>query len=209
MSSNPDNFIDEVTEEVRRDQLYGYLKRYGWIGVVLVAVIVGGTAWVEISKSRSASRAAAFGDALIGALRVEDPAARRAALAAVPTGNADQAAIRTLYLAETAEDASQLAAIYADASLPLVYRHLAEFRRLLLVEQPAEAKAAGFAALAAPGGPYRLLAEEQLALLDLERGDKGAALGRLKLLTEDTEASAALRQRAQQVIVALGGMPAN
>lgn len=209
MSSNPDNFIDEVTEEVRRDQLYGYLKRYGWIGIVLVAGIVGGTAWVEISKSRSAARAAAFGDAMIAALTLEDPAARRAALEAIETGSADQNAVRVMYLAQSSEDAGKLAAIYADTSLPLIYRHLAEFRRLLLAGEALEARAAGFTALAAPGAPYRLLAEEQLALIDLERGDKNAALGRFKLLTEDTEASAALRQRAQQVIVALGGMPAN
>jgi len=31
--SQSDSFIDEVTEELRRDQLFRALKRWGWIGV--------------------------------------------------------------------------------------------------------------------------------------------------------------------------------
>ena len=32
--SNPDSFIDEVTEEVRRDRLFAVFRKYGWIGVL-------------------------------------------------------------------------------------------------------------------------------------------------------------------------------
>ena len=45
--SNPDSFIDEVTEEVRRDKLFAFFRRYGWIGVVLALLIVGGAAYSE------------------------------------------------------------------------------------------------------------------------------------------------------------------
>jgi hypothetical protein len=31
--SDTDSFIDEVTEEVRRDRMFFMLKRYGWIAV--------------------------------------------------------------------------------------------------------------------------------------------------------------------------------
>ena len=34
--SDTDSFIDEVTEEVRKDRLYGYLRRYGWIAVLVI-----------------------------------------------------------------------------------------------------------------------------------------------------------------------------
>ena len=34
--SNPESFIDEVNEEVRRDRLYQNIRRYGWIAVVVV-----------------------------------------------------------------------------------------------------------------------------------------------------------------------------
>ena len=40
--SDSDSFIDEVTEEVRRDRLFGYFRRYGWIAAVVIVVVVGG-----------------------------------------------------------------------------------------------------------------------------------------------------------------------
>ena len=55
--SDTDSFIDEVTEEVRRDQLFLMLKKYGWIGGVAVVLIVGGAAIREYGKSED--RAAA------------------------------------------------------------------------------------------------------------------------------------------------------
>ena len=64
--SNPDSFIDEVTEEVRRDRLFRLFRKYGWIGVVIILGLVGGTAWTEWSKTREAARAQAFGDAMLG-----------------------------------------------------------------------------------------------------------------------------------------------
>ena len=41
--SESDSFIDEVTEEVRRDKLFAVFRKYAWIGVLAVAAIVGGT----------------------------------------------------------------------------------------------------------------------------------------------------------------------
>ncbi|HBT00594.1 MAG TPA: hypothetical protein DEB47_12200, partial [Citreicella sp.] len=62
-------------------------------------------------------------------------------------------------------------------------------------------------AMAVPGKPLRLLAEEQLALLDIEAGETEAAISRLQAIQNDAETTAGLRQRASQLIVALGGTP--
>ena len=62
--------------------------------------------------------------------------------------------------------------------------------------------------IAAPGRPYRTLALEQLALLSVETGETAAAITALEALRQDQEATAGLRRRAEQVIVALGGKPA-
>jgi len=52
-----------------------------------------------------------------------------------------------------------------------------------------------------------VLAEEQLALVEVEMGQTEAALDRLQSLLQDQETTAGLRRRASDVIVALGETP--
>ena len=56
--SDTDSFIDEVNEEVRRDRFYFMLKRYGWIAVLAVILLVGGAAWNEYQKAQARAEAA-------------------------------------------------------------------------------------------------------------------------------------------------------
>ena len=43
--SDTDSFIEEVSEEVRRDKLYATFKKYGWIAALFILVVVGGATW--------------------------------------------------------------------------------------------------------------------------------------------------------------------
>ena len=209
--SNNDSFIDEVTDEVRRDRLFAAFRKYGWIGVVLVLVIVGGAAWSEWQKSVAATRAEGFGDAALAAL--EKPGAERdAALAALPA-DADQQAIRDLLVAANpeADKPGALAAldkVAADAKSPQVYRDLAVLRRVALAgtDQPLADRRTALQGVAVPGRPFRVLAEEQLAYLLIEDGKKPEALTALLALVQDQEAPAAMRRRLGLVITALGGV---
>jgi hypothetical protein len=209
--SNPDSFIDEVTEEVRRDRLFRLFRKYGWIGVVIILGLVGGTAWTEWSKQRDAARAQAFGDGVIDALDQGAPQDRREALAAVPS-DAEQAALLNLILASDPDEdkAATLAAldkVAGDAALPPAYRDLATLRRVLVAgtEMPLADRRAALQDIAGAGRPYRVLAEEQLAYLLVEEGKPDEAITALIALVQDQEASGALRGRAGQVVTALGG----
>lgn len=209
--SNPDSFIDEVTEEVRRDRLFRLFRKYGWIGVVLILGLVGGTAWTEWSKSRDAARAQAFGDSVIDALDQGAPVERREALEAVPS-DAEQTALLNLILAtDPAEDkAATLAAlekVATDATLAPAYRDLATLRRVLVAgaDLPLADRRTALQEIAGAGRPYRALAEEQLAYLLIEEGKPDEAITTLTALVQDQEASGALRARVGQVITALGG----
>jgi hypothetical protein len=59
--------------------------------------------------------------------------------------------------------------------------------------------------LALSGGMTRLLAEEQLALIEVEAGETEAAIARMQLIMQDAMVTQGLQRRAAQVIVALGG----
>jgi hypothetical protein len=211
--SNPESFIDEVTEEVRRDRIYALVRKYGWIGVTAVVLLVGGAALNEWLKARDRAAAEATGDAILAAVEIDDSAARQTALGAIAAEGDRSALIGLIEAAEAgnpAKAAETLAAIAGDASLPALYRDLATLKRAMLPGGVvgAEDRAASLAPLTVPGGAFRVLAEEQIALAEIELGQSEAALARLQALLSDTEASGPLRQRATQLIVALGGDPA-
>lgn len=214
--SDTDSFIDEINDEVRKDRLYGYLKRYGWIAALVVVGIVGAAGYSEFQRAQEAAKAQALGDAMIAALAEDDQGARAAALANVTAETPQGAAVLAFMTAGAQTEAGEaevaaqtLDAVSANGDVPLIYRQVASFKALMLRHDTADAASlrAGFEALAVPGVSLRLLAEEQLALLDIEAGDTDAAIARFQSILDDAEATSGLQRRALQAMVALGGTP--
>jgi hypothetical protein len=208
--SNPDSFIDEVTEEMRRDKLFGYLRRYGWIAVLVVLGIVGGTAWNEYRSAQDRAAAQAAGDALLAALAENDETARATAMAAV-TAAGNAAVITALLAASTQQEAGQaeaaaasLGALAADPATPAIYRDLAAIKAAMLPVGEMPARLAALEVLAQPGQPFRLLALEQMAYLTLETGDQPGAVAILRQIAEDAAVTRGLLDRVQTLLIALG-----
>lgn len=209
--STPDSFVDEVTDAVRSDRLYAGFRKYGWIGVVVVVLIVGGAGFNEWQKAKAAQRAQSFGDAVLGALEKTDPVEKLKALAAVPADK-DQTAILDLLKAAdpTASKPAALAgleALAADQTQPQIYRDLAVLKRVAIAgaDMPLAGRRAALQSLDVAGRPFRVLAEEQLAYLLIEDGKTDEALKALLALVQDQEAPAGMRNRLGLVITSLGG----
>lgn len=214
--SDTDSFIEEVNEEVRRDQLYQALRRYGWIAVLVIVLIVGGAAWSEYSKAQARAEAEALGDSMLAALAVNESEGRATAMAAIEPGSAASGAVLALLTAseqvgagDTGAAVQTLDTLAINGEVPEIYRQIAQFKSLTLQTgtTPASERRQGFEAMAQAGTPLRLLASEQLALIDIETGDADAAIARYQSILEDAETTSDLQQRALQVIVALGGEP--
>ncbi|MEP0154095.1 hypothetical protein [Pseudophaeobacter sp.] len=212
--SDTDSFIDEVTEEVRRDRLFGTLKRYGWIGGLAVVLIVGGASLREYNKARELAASQKLGDDMIAALSSDDDLQRADSLSKISAQTPGGAAVLAMLQAGALADAGQqdeavtrLQAVALDAELPLIYRHIASFKALGMQQDSLSIaeRRLQFEALAQPGAPLALLAAEQMALLDIEAGDPDAAIDRLKTIIQDAGVTADLKERATQVMVALGG----
>ncbi|GAW36095.1 hypothetical protein RA2_03163 [Roseovarius sp. A-2] len=213
--SDTDSFIEEVTEEVRRDRLFRLMRRYGWIAILAILLLVGGATWNEWRKAQARESAQALGDSILAALSAEERAARAAALAGIDAPDPEAAAVVDLLAAaEGAEQEPEAAAqrlleiADREATLP-VYRQIATLKAVTLPGGglDPETRRARLEGLVAAGGAVRLLAEEQLALIALETGDRAAALETLARIAQDAEATAGLRRRVTQVIVALGKEP--
>ncbi|NOR31675.1 MAG: hypothetical protein GQ539_11320 [Sulfitobacter sp.] len=214
--SDTDSFIDEVNEEVRRDRFYFMLKRYGWIAILAVVLLVGGAAWNEYQKAQARAQAEALGDAMFAALSIEDSASRAAALAEIETESAQSAAVIGFLAAseqaeagDTAAAIETLNAIAINGDVPAIYREIAQFKAVTLqgTDTPASERRLALEALAQPGNVLRLLASEQLALIDIEENNAQGAIDRYQAILLDAEVTTDLQQRALQVIVALGGEP--
>jgi hypothetical protein len=223
--SNPDSFIDEVNEELKRDRLFAMMRKYGWIVVVAVVAVVGFAAWNEWSKSQAEARAQALGDAIVEALEDPDAAARRATLQRLAeeqaaTGSAadERVAVLNLLLAADSLERGEidtalpaLQQVAANEALPASYRQLAQLKRIILGadQLSVEERESALTGLAAPGQAFRPLALEQLALLRLETGDTEGARAQLESLMSEPDLSPDLRRRVTQLIVVLGGEVGN
>ncbi|MGR3634376.1 MAG: hypothetical protein ACU0BK_00445 [Shimia sp.] len=216
--SDTDSFIEEVTEEVKRDKLFAMIRRYGWVAVLLVLLIVGGAAYNEVRKSQQQTAAQASGDAILAALQSNDNNAA-ASLESLQTDSAQAQVVADLLLGaeqigagDTAGAAETFDAIAMSGSdVPAIYRDIAAFKSILARagDLPMAERRSALEALANPGAPLALLAQEQLALADIEDGDQAGAIARLNGIVEDASVTAGLRRRASQLIVALGGTPAD
>ena len=210
--SDSDSFISEVSEEVRKDALFGYIRRYGWIAVLLVVGVVGGAGYNEWSKAREQAAAEATGNALLAAMNETDMAVQADMLTEVPVDGADAAVVALLTAAAQQEAGKATAAIEtlttlaSNTEVPKIYRDVAMFKSTLIDAEGVDlaARRQTLQSMASPGMPLRLLALEQLALLDIEAGDTEAAIATLRTILEDAEVTRGLRERAQTLIVALG-----
>ena len=216
--SDTDSFIDEVTEEVRRDQLFALFRKYGWIGILAIVLIVGGASWSEWRKAQAEAKAQAFGDALVAAMGNNESAARAKALADVAAGDqvggsAGRAAVAAFLQSAEAEAAGDHAgavaaikAVAENADLSPLYRDLAQLKLVTLdgaTMDPA-VRDQMLATLAQPGAPYRTLAMEQQAVLLIEAGKTDEAVTLLRAIAEDADAAQSQRGRIGQILTALG-----
>ena len=211
---NSDSFIDEVSEEVRRDKLFAALRRYRWVLAAGVVLIVGGAAVHEWRKLHLSTRAAAAGDAFRAAYAETDASARATRLDEVATATPRAAVLARLAEAGARAEAGDtdgaaeiLAQVAGDGSAGELYRSMAALQRAMLLGaamEPSERQAT-LELLVNPGAPFRPLALEQRALMRLDSGDKAAAVADLEAVLAEPQASEALRNRARQLIIAAGG----
>ena len=210
--SDTDSFIEEVNEEVRREKLFGYVRRYGWIALVSVLAVVGTTGFLEYRKASIASSAQKLGELLVAAIDTEEPSERTLKLAEIAP-RAGRATVilemrRAGELVNAGDTAAAVAAFesIANSDADPVYADMARLKMWILRGESGDPAAwdSALTELAAPGAFYRPLALEQQALAALAAGEEAKAVKIFSDLFQDSEITDGTRNRAMQMLVALG-----
>ena len=210
--SNNESFIDEVSEEVRKDRFSRVLKKWGWVGILLIIIIVGGAALNEWYKDQKITSSRSFGDKILNSVnsnKLED-------LRKISTSNSAQDVLVShlvfseLISEKKIDDAKQVLVELQDLSgISTTYDELNLFKLGLLNknsgEMPLSDQFQYFEQLSRPGSAFRNLALEQMALILIEQKKANEAITILSRLRKDSEVTGSLYQRVTQLVISLGG----
>ena len=206
------DIFDEIDEDLKRDHMQLLWARYGKIViaavlaiVLLVAVRQGYTAW---QTSRAEASASAYQQALqskdvlgaleaqLGQLSAGYKMLAQFQIAAEHAASGDFVAAEARYLR-----------LASDGSVDPLYQQAATLLSVMVAPKDADVSAleARLSDLEIAAGPWQAMALETGAGLALRNRNKDAALAKYKKLMEIAKVPAGMRQRAQRMIVILGG----
>ena len=200
------DIFDEIDEELKQDRAKQVWSRYGkYVVAAAVAVVLGVgasqgyTAWQQSQAEAAAnvySQALASDDAVaaleadLGQLTDGYALLGKFRIAAGRAGAGDAAGAESMYL-EIASDTT-VDPLYRDAAILLSVMNAPD------ASDPSDLQTR-LAPLADGAGPWKPLALELSAALDLKAGDRAAAAAKLREVIELDSTPPELRQRAAQL----------
>ena len=204
MSEN-ESFIDEVTEEVRRDKLYLFLKKYGWIGGLAVLLIVLSSVIVEIQSTARIAEAEKNGDFLADILQKIEKGEEidfDRSTEFFEEGSLVSLLIETM-LAEKSFDyeGAKVAytAILDNEKIPSSFKDFAKFKLLLLLKNDPQRAEQLLDELITPNNSFRILALEQKVFKNIRENKWQDAQTNLDLLKSDPSTTQAFQSRLGQI----------
>ena len=214
--SNNESFMQEVSEEVRKDRFYRILKKWGWVGIALIVALVGGASFNEWNKESKINSARNLGDRVLAAIASKDVID----LKEIEIKNVSQDIfiknlMSVILFSDDKLDAAKkaLEEIGGIPGITKTYKDLNAFKLGLLSLKSGnltgEERFGVFEALVEPGSPFRSLAKEQQALILIEQGKIELAIKTLVEITDDSETTDTLRRRVTQLRISLGSDPNN
>ncbi len=210
------DFINEVEEELRKDDYNRLLKKYGpAIGVVLF-LIVAGTGYIEYRKYADDKKAQAVSSIYTAADKKLDDGRPDEAVAAFvdlgatgPDGYAGLSLMRAAAIRKEQGDIIGAVKFFDQAAEKFSaarHKQLAQLKAAyLLADQGAYADVISrVGPLTETEAPYEFLARELLGYAYFESGDKPSAREQFAYLTSIPGVPASVKQRAEQSMALMG-----
>lgn len=212
-----DAFLREVDEELRRDQMRGFLARWGKLliaAIVLFLAAVGAYLWWENHKRSVAEQHAEEFTAVltdVGAGKIQGSDPRLDTL--IEDGNAAYRTQALLLKAGLAAEAGKngdainlYRRIAGDEDLPQTYRDAALVRQTALEYDslPPAMVIERLKGLAVRGNPWFGSAGEMVGVAYMRQGKTQLASPIFEALAKDEKVPRSIRQRANEVALSLG-----
>ena len=215
--ANPESFLEEVAEEVRRDRLFKFFKKNGWIIAFVVLATLCASIAYEWRKNSEISRAKSNGDLLTLALEKSQKGNLEELLDLLSDNSpylqpgSDLMAVTKLYYAEllynidneSSESMSVLQEIFSNESISTTLRQLAKIKYLLLFSGDNKVKQDLIDELSSPDNHYRFLAQEHKVQTYLASGMSDEANRQIDILLNDLEVSEQQKRRLMDLKLAI------
>lgn len=209
--SETDSFITEVTEEVRRDRMYGLWKRYAPFVFGTLALTVLGVGLWSYLEDRKEKTARSVGAQFYEAANAENPLATAEALTTVAEGAGGPAMLARFRSAaafteagETEKALAQFEAIASMTDITPEYRDLAVLKGVALRIDDGDADALIHELKAVPQtSRWAFYANELMAAAALRKGDTDTAIAALRQVEGGEKSPAQAQARARRVLAAL------
>ncbi len=206
------DFINEVEEELRKDEYNRLLKKFGPLLIGIVALIIGGTAFMEWQKSSEdkAARATSYAYVQAGKLASDgknDEAIRDflAISEKAPSGYAGLSLMRAAAISLREGERAQAVSFFDRAAqtfeLPR-HKQLAQIKAayILAGDGRYDDVRSRLGTLAQPDQPYEYLARELLGFAAMQTGDMSAAREQFSYLSTIPGVTETIAARAAQYL---------
>ncbi|MEM6667141.1 MAG: tetratricopeptide repeat protein [Pseudomonadota bacterium] len=213
-----DPILREIDEEVRREQYKQIWKRYQWLIIAVVVLVVGGTAGYRGWEALQSRQAAETGDRFLGAIdsiEAGDVAVGQATLAEIaqsgPAGYQALASLRAAAALAEAGDRDGAVTAYdafaAGNDGDEALRQIAQVRaaRLLLSTASYDEITRRMEPLTAADAPFRHSAREVMLLSAYGSGDFRKAQEWIGVIQGDVAVPANIRSRADLIGAVISG----
>jgi hypothetical protein len=201
--SENESFIDEVTEEVRRDKLYLLLKRYGWVPVILIIIVILTSIFIEIRNNAKVIEAENLGDLLANSLSGDTEVK---AILSNDISSTPKSLIALLLEAKILENKLEYQPAIAAyetvldrEEIPTSLRDFVKFKLVLLVKDDSIRVKKLIGDLINPDGSFYRLALEQKVLIEIGEKRWNEAIANLNLILADPDVSQGMISRATQI----------
>ena len=216
MSAEENSIFDEINEELKHDEVLRFLKKHQnivfWTVILLIAGIVGHSAWYSNKKQRLEIAATNLYNEIYSSETKKSEAAEKKTKATlenlqksapselVPLISLIKAGREILTTKDIAGTANQLLELSEKKGVDIVWRDLAMLIYISYKLESDDKLLERLEKLTGEDHPFRFTAMEKIAMIYENKGDHGKAIEILTKITENKESPKTMKERIAKVI---------